>query len=203
MGGSPLNRLSWLRSSHEFLNAIVGLPSARWILFNNGSPLADAHRSRVAYLSTKDVKPLLGPEPYFGQGQHDGKLLLPDQKNSHTEAARHRNAPIVFLGLHENTAGHGALPSSDFADAEAAVKHIDGVPYFSLDVAHLDKTSDELDAFVKTTDLAKDAEAKLNFVEPRGFIMASDAFTAAVLALGRSMVDWNYRNKVCILFSLC
>ncbi|KAF9022282.1 hypothetical protein BDZ89DRAFT_1070810 [Hymenopellis radicata] len=41
MGGSPLNGLSWLRPSHDFLNALVALPQTRWILFNNGAPLVD------------------------------------------------------------------------------------------------------------------------------------------------------------------
>jgi hypothetical protein len=37
--GSPLNRLSWLRSSHVFLNALFFSPATRWIVFNGGQPL--------------------------------------------------------------------------------------------------------------------------------------------------------------------
>ena len=38
-GGSPLNRLSWLRTSEHFLNAIVTSAATRWVLFKAGQPL--------------------------------------------------------------------------------------------------------------------------------------------------------------------
>ena len=68
--GTPLNRLAWLRTSPVFLNTIVELPATRWVLFNEGKPLM--HTSgpsgpTLARLSTEDVRPLLGSQPFFSQ----------------------------------------------------------------------------------------------------------------------------------------
>ncbi|KAF9022284.1 NAD+ diphosphatase [Hymenopellis radicata] len=199
MGGSPLNRLSWLRPSHDFLNALVALPQTRWILFKNGLPLVgkkDGSRPSVAYLSTNQIKPLLGPEPFFGQGLEAGKRLLPEHASSdNVAAARHLNSPVVFLGLHENETT-GALPSSDFINAEAAVKNIEGTPYFSLDVAQGNHSDAELESFLTGTDVATNGTS-LSFTEPRAFMTTLDGFTAGVFAGARSLVDWNSRNKFC------
>ncbi len=197
LGGSPLNRLSWLRSSQDFLNAIAALPQTRWALFNAGFPLVGQRDGvpYLAYLSTKEVKPILGSEPFFGQGKEIGTYLQADEVTTHTEAARHLNSPVVFLGLHEDHSRTGALPSSDFADAQAAVKNIEGTAYFSLDVASLDKTSEELEAFLQSTETASNG-VKLSFSEPRSVMNKLDLFTSGVFAEARSMVDWNERNKV-------
>ncbi|PBK82771.1 hypothetical protein ARMGADRAFT_1019389 [Armillaria gallica] len=198
LGGSPLNRLSWLRSSQDFLNAIAGLPQTRWVLFNAGFPLVGQRDGvpYLAYLSTKEVKPILGSEPFFGQGKEIGTHLQADEVTTHTEAARHLNNPVVFLGLHENHNKTGALPSSDFADAQAAVKNIEGTAYFSLDVASLDKSSEELEAFLQSTETASNGVI-LSFSEPRSVMNKLDLFTSGVFAEARSMVDWNERNKFC------
>ena len=33
-------------------------------------------KPELAYLTTKDVKPFLGPEPFFGQGQLAGEIIV-------------------------------------------------------------------------------------------------------------------------------
>ncbi|KAG6837815.1 hypothetical protein H0H93_016183 [Arthromyces matolae] len=198
--GSPLNRLSWLRASHPFLNAIISSPTTRWLLFNAGQPLvlADSNspaRQTLAYLTTKDVRPLLGPEPYFGQGKEIGQVVveLVGAKHSPTEAARHHSSPVVFLGLHEQSKAN-ALPSSDFVDAEAAVASIDGTPYFSLDVADLNLTPEKLAEVIQGTAPAQEGQV-LSWSEPRILMTGLDTFSGAVFAEARSMVDWNSRNK--------
>lgn len=195
MGGSPLNRLSWLRPSQGFLNAIVASPATRWIVFQGGMPLLatdpNTEKRTLALLTTSDVESLLGPGPYFGQGQHPGESsteVLPI-----LEAARFHGPRVVFLGLEErDPTTASALPSSDFKEPEVAVANIDGTPYFSVDVADLEEG--KVDEVVENSALAKSG-AKLAFTDPRTAMGALDVFAAGVFAGARSMVDWNDRNK--------
>ncbi|CAA7258981.1 unnamed protein product [Cyclocybe aegerita] len=209
-GGSPLNRLSWLRPSQSFMNAIVHVPNSRWLLFNAGQTLMISSDDRsvkpaLAYLSTRDVKPFLGPEPYFGQGKEPGELVVEKDGESHahpqhspTEAARHHGIPIVFLGLHEKESGDNsvALPSSEFTNPDEAIKKLQGTPYFAVEVADLEHTQDDLEKLLSETGPSKEGK-KLSWVEPRTLMMGFDGFPAAVFASARSMVDWNQRNKFC------
>jgi NAD+ diphosphatase len=197
MGGSPLNRLSWLRSSQAVLNAIIVSPATRWLLFNGGQPLISAqtgsHKHILAYLPTDDIKPLLGPEPFFGQGKEEGESAPIDV--SVLEASRHRATPVVFLGLQKSQMGSAnALPSSDFTDPKTAVANLDGTPFFSMDVADFDK--DKVNEVLKNSSLTQNGE-NLMFSEPRVVMNNLDAFNAAIFAEARSMVDWNQRNKFC------
>jgi len=149
------------------------------------------------YLSTEDVKPLLGSEPFFGQSENAAELVTDELANlphSPVQAARHSGAPIVFLGLHEPADSALALPSTEFTDASSAVKNLDGIPYFSLDVAELDKSEEELKTLLEGP-LSKDGRT-FSWEEPRSLTATFDGFTAAVFANARSMVDWNLRNKV-------
>ncbi|KAI0633535.1 NUDIX hydrolase domain-like protein [Trametes polyzona] len=199
-GGSPLNRLAWLRTSQPFLNAIVNAPATRWVVFKEGQPLVQSRpngpKQPLARLSTEDVKPLLGPEPYFAQGQHEGELAPADVPV--LEAARLRGNPIVFLGLHEtNTTDADALPSSDFSaktSADVVLANIKGAAYFSLDVSDVDQAT--LDQTLRKSSAAQDG-AQLVFSEPRSATTNFDAFEAALFAEARSMTDWNARNKFC------
>lgn len=206
--GSPLNRLSWLRTSQIFLNAVAISPAARWILLKDGQPLVASEppphdttqrgKKSLARLSTAEVRPLLGSVPYFAQGQNDGDLAASDVHV--LESARLRGAPIVFLGLHEpnsESEGADALPSSDFsakADAAAVAEKIKGTPYFTLDVSGLEQK--DVDDVIQSSEASKRG-VKLNFTDARGALYTFTYFDAAITAEARSMVDWNARNKVC------
>ncbi|KAI0759863.1 NUDIX hydrolase domain-like protein [Trametes elegans] len=200
--GSPLNRLSWLRTSQPFLNAIIHAPATRWLVFKEGQPLlrsqAGNAKHSLARLPTSDVQPLLGPEPYFSQGQHAGERASDDTPL--LQAARLRGAPIVFLGLHETKARTtGALPSSEFSaktSADAVLANIHGTPYFSLDVS--DVAQADVDRVLRES-AARDAEpgTELAFSEPRAVMNSFDPFEAALFSEARTMADWNARNRFC------
>lgn len=197
-GGSPLNRLAWLRTSEPFLHAIVEHQSTRWIVFQAGNPLLctpeGSKRGKIARLSTADVRPLLGAKPYFAQGQTDGELA--ESGIAALEAARIRGPGIVFLGLHEHDPESSeALPSSDFSkkDAITVAAKIKGDPYFSLDVTGLD--SQEVQEVLRNAEANK-AGDKLSFGDTRAAMTGMDDFEGGVIAEARAMVDWNARNKV-------
>lgn len=208
-GGSPLNRLSWLRTSHSFLNAVVTVPSTKWLLFKAGEPLVASSASSkpyLIYLSTDDVKPFLGPEPFFGQGKKAGDLVVEKDGEEHshhspTEAARHLGLPVVFLGVHEphTEDSTSALPSSEFKDPQEAIKRLEGAPYFAIDVADLEYSSERLREILDATSAAAEGKS-LSWSEPRALMSVMDPVTAGIFASARSLVDWNQRNKV--LFSM-
>jgi NAD+ diphosphatase len=203
--GLTLNRLSWLRTSHHFLNAIVQSPNTRWLLFNSGRPLVvsgSTQKQHLAYLTTQDVKPFLGEEPYFGQGEAPGILLNTVEETSHTEACRHIGSPVVFLGLRELESSTSALPSSEFKDAEEAVKNLEGTPYFSMEVEDLNLNEKQLEVILNNTESARSGQI-LSWSETRILFATLDPFDVSIFAEAKSMVDWNQRNKVCgLLFSL-
>ncbi|KAK7036448.1 NADH pyrophosphatase [Paramarasmius palmivorus] len=213
--GSPLNRLGWLRTSSGFLNAIVASPRSRWILFKTGQPLVHADPksgSKLTYLSTSSVLPLLGDRPFFGQGQTTGQPPSHEHSTSHTnalQASRHRGVPLVFLGVHEK--GERVLPEKEVGAAlkeggEGAVQEFldkDGsTPYFALDVDDRDLTIGEgkgavlsqiLDNIAK--ELGSGEQSKLEWVDPRAAVANMDRIEAGIFAEARTLVDWNMRNK--------
>jgi NAD+ diphosphatase len=200
VGGSPLNRLSWLRTSRVFIDAVLRSPSTRWILFNSREPLLVSHKDQptvrsLARLTTADVKPLLGPEPYLGQAENDGDVA--PRSVPALEVARLRGPKIVFLGLEEPHGTTAFLPSSDFSGEEApevVAERITGTPYFSLDVS--DVGSSALGVLLQNIQLTKDG-GQVKFSEARAAMNSMNWFDAAVFAEARSMVDWNSRNRVC------
>lgn len=198
LGGSPLNRLSWLRTSQVFIDAILRSPSTRWILFNSGKPLVVSHKDQptvrsLARLTTADVKPLLGPEPYLGQAENDGDIA--PRGVPALEVVRLRGPSIVFLGLEEPHGVPATLPSSDFSEApEIVAERITGTPYFSLDVSDVDSST--LDILSQSNQFAQDG-SEVKFSDARAAMSSMNWFDAAVFAEARSMVDWSARNRFC------
>ena len=212
--GSPLNRLSWLRPSHPFLNALVLFPATRWIIFNGGQPLvvtmsgsstsagSESATSNVkhqlAHVSTDDVLPLLGPQPFFGQAEEDGQLV-PNSVRT-LGSIRHRGPRIVFLGLHQpETSEAGGEPNGDGGtltlspdvqeDAlEQAVAGLNGTPFFCVDVADVEQSVVDV--------VLKQAVERWSWMDARAVMACLDAPAAGMYAQARSMADWNQRNKV-------
>ena len=200
LGGSPLNRLSWLRTSQVFIDAILRSPSTRWVLFNSGNPLVLSRRDQptslsLARLTTADVKSLLGPEPYLGQGENDGDIASYGEPA--LVVARLRGPEIVFLGLEEPRGTAALFPSSDFSvkreAPEVVAERITGTPYFSLDVSRVE--SSVLDIVLQNNQLVESG-GQVRFSEARTAMNSMSCFDAAVFAEARSMIDWNSRNKV-------
>lgn len=201
-----MNRLAWLRESATFLNTAALDSSTRWLLFNKAfDPLMlidppgenSAEQTRkLALLSTAQVKPLLGIDRLFGQGQSlaggDSVLTdviepaeLPEPKL--LQAARLRGPKIVFLGIHERE-GVQALPTGGFKSAQ----DLTGTPYFALDISKSDPA--EVENLLQSA--SPSPSHKLEFQGSRPAAAWFDHFDAPIFSLGRSMVDWNARNRV-------
>ena len=196
-----MNRLSWLRQQQSFLNQIIPSAETRWVIFHGGRPLfqtgPDATLPALARLTTADVRPLLGPEPFFGQGQTDDKLGADGIVS--LEGARLRGAPIVFLGLQEPASSdRRALPSTEFTAKDDAgltnvLENITGNAFFSLDVTNIEQG--DLDAILQNSG-AKKSGAELSFLDPRAAMASLTHTDSNIFAVARSVHDWNSRNKV-------
>lgn len=118
-------------------------------------------------------------------------------QHSPTEAARHLGIPAVFLGLHESQAedSRTALLTSDCSDPETAIKKLNGIAYFAMDVVDLGYTQGMLEGMLKETTPGREGNF-LVWSEARVLVSTLDAFTAAIFASARSILDWNQRNKV-------
>ncbi|KDQ08471.1 hypothetical protein BOTBODRAFT_37911 [Botryobasidium botryosum FD-172 SS1] len=201
--GSPLNRLSWLRSSPQFLTAALLSKRAQWVLFHSGNPLLNTtvRESSLARLSTAQVLPLLGPAPYFAQGTAPGThASAPDHILEHAgdadqrseedrkiiDTARIHGPTIAFLGLDERE------PELQLSKPEQAPEvfpgtDIAGVPWFALDVTEVE--SDLLDPLI---------HPNFRFALTRpGTLADFSVFDAALFSQGRSILDWNSRYKFC------
>ena len=177
-------------------------PATRWIVFKSGQPLfatePESKKRSLARLTTVDVRPLLGTEPFFAQGANEGDSA--ESGIPVLETARFRGPGVIFLGLHEPESANHALPSADFsakADAEAVVAKIEGTPYFSLDVTDIDE--EIVDAALQSAELSRNGQS-LAFTDARQAMSSMDYFEGGIVAEARAMVDWNSRNRVCNAF---
>lgn len=124
--GSPLNRVSFLRTEHPFLSAALRHPSTSFLLFNNLNPLAKDH-TKLAYASFQDVRSLIGDDPY-GKGEDE----LTAEYNSTKSIPQ-----LVFLGLDERL--KDGLQWNIYS----------GAPYFALDVTPKGSVEDEANSVIK------------------------------------------------------
>ncbi|CAG7847081.1 SubName: Full=Related to NPY1-NADH pyrophosphatase I of the Nudix family of hydrolases, has a peroxisomal targetin {ECO:0000313/EMBL:CCA69135.1} [Serendipita indica DSM 11827] len=183
MTGSPLNRFGWLRTSARFINASASSSRARWLLFRSGDPLIVKSSGAPLALSTNRVERLLGPQPFFGQGQVDGELASPDIKS--LQSARLRGPIAIFLGVLETK--NAANTSVTEQDQDVIIDEVKGDAYFALDVTNIDKEV----LSVLQDDVGEDAA----FASARGAASAFDKTQAAMFAGARAMLEWNSRNK--------
>ncbi len=124
--GSPLNRISFLRTDYAFLAAAFAHPSARFLLLEGLSPLT-RDPAHLAYVGTGDVAPLTGPAPFAASEQ--------DQIASFNSEAP---PPLVlFLGIEdEEKMKKDRERDRDLDQAAPGFEYrgYRGSPYFAVDV---------------------------------------------------------------------
>ncbi len=133
--GSPLNRLSFLRTDHEFLKSAFAHPSAAFLLLNNLSPLVKRDPLQLAFATRADIAELTG-EP-FAKKEED---VIKDFNSEETR-------PIVlFLGVDDKS----RLPPVGDASTPFTYKNYTGSPYFAVDVTPKGSTSEASLALIES-----------------------------------------------------
>ncbi|KAL8849578.1 MAG: hypothetical protein Q9221_005452 [Calogaya cf. arnoldii] len=166
--GSPLNRVSFLRTDHSFLSAALKHPSTSFLVFNNLNPLA-RDPSNLEFLSYADVQPLIGENSYSKSEEQ-----LVSEYNSTVTVPQ-----LLFLGLDERN--KQGLTFNIYT----------GSPYFALDVTPKGTIQAQAESLVQSLQLRD-----LKFLEGR-IQAALPAQDAAIYAQARALLDWNARNPFC------
>ena len=167
--GSPLNRVSFLRTDNVFLSAALKHPSTSFLLLNNLAPLAK-DPTQLEYVNFEDVRPLVGDDPY---SKSEDQMI--EEYNSTVTIPQ-----LLFLGLDEDKRSGFEWKSIYY-----------GSPYFALDVTPKGSVSSAAEKLIETV-----KSRSLQFVEGR-MHMSLPAPQAAIYAQARALLDWNARNPFC------
>ncbi|WFD21165.1 NAD(+) diphosphatase [Malassezia caprae] len=191
--GAPLNRASWLRGSHAFLNTAVTSADARFLLLSRGNPLVhatDERRKSLVFATWAEVKEavlataqpqsesLFGPEAYG---------LVPKDAADRAYAACTNgllspNLSLAFLGIES----HGTSSNKQVPQ---------GTPYFALSLlykrAGMDSTP--LEALLAQLTQSYDV-LDMRLAVAIGALTPRDA---AYVGGARSIIDWNERFQHC------
>lgn len=184
--GSRLNRVSWLRSSSDFLNRAVVSPHARFVLLDNGNPVihsTDAKVLRLALFSWADVSAavLRGAAAFGGSRVFGADAYALEHGNGvekywqrATEGIASPEANIVFLGIDE------AQPRGVGNAAEP-----DGVPVFA--------------AAIEGTFRDEVLAGPYQVLDMRTVVITGslDAGDAALVSQARALLDWHARYVYC------
>lgn len=117
--GSPLNRLSFLRTDHEFLRVAFSHPSTAFVVMNSLNPLVK-DSSHLAFVSGPDITPVTGADP-FGKKEDD---MIKEFNSEVTQPL------ILFLGVAEKD----VIPADPSTGPAFEFKEYKGRPYFAVDV---------------------------------------------------------------------
>ncbi|KAF3926718.1 hypothetical protein ABW21_db0204931 [Orbilia brochopaga] len=173
--GSPLNRLAFLRTNHEFLSAALTHPSTRFILLKNLDPFS-ASPTHLAFATYPDVQPLIA-NPY-----------LTDEKTAIESFDSALDVPLtIFLGVDETA------PSTEHITWDNG-KYA-GQAYFAVDVTPRAQHSYN-NAAEQLLSSLKDRYADYEFKRSRLDLRLNKAH-AAILASARSLTNWNATAPFC------
>ncbi|KAF1813601.1 hypothetical protein P152DRAFT_456984 [Eremomyces bilateralis CBS 781.70] len=167
--GSPLNRVSFLRTDHAFLSTALNHPSTTFLVLNNFNALVTAPKE-LAYVKYDAVKAILGGDPFV---KSEAELLK--EYNSTTYLPQ-----VVFLGLDPRR--------EDGIDHKGGYK---GAPVFAIDITPKSTLKDAAEKLVQ------EFEGK-GYSFPKDRVqMSFPAHEAAIYAEARHVMDWNARNPFC------
>ncbi|KAH8889283.1 hypothetical protein GQ53DRAFT_222601 [Thozetella sp. PMI_491] len=176
--GSPLNRISFLRTDHDFLRSAFSHPSAAFLLMNDLGPMVQADTSHLAFAKGSDVVGLTGPDP-FARTEEE---MVKEFNSEHAQPV------ILFLGVDDKN----RLPPTGDESSAFAYKNYKGSPYFAVDVTPKGYLVDAASALI--------ASMKANgysFHDSSPRHMGLVAGEAAMYAQAKALLDWNARNPFC------
>lgn len=222
--GSKLNRLSWLRTSTDFLNSTIASAETRFVVMKDNNPLCHARgdasgdkHGLLATLPWEQVKPyiLRNVEASGGvQTETDNVLVFGAQayglQNNTTEGKDFARATdgvgpsrlaLVFLGIDESNLSESSLPGQMAKDDKGGAAARAGVPYFALSLTYRPAflAADETSPMQALLDELEAQPDKYEFIDLRASSRAATwpVEDAAMVAQAKSLLDWNERHQYC------
>lgn len=170
--GSPLNRLSWLRSDHLFLQAAFSHPSAKFLLMNSLGPMVSSKedQAHLGFAGPEDLRELLGGAEEVFKSEEDVVKGYDSDKQKEKGGER----VVIFLGveLDESPKPTSGDTKEGGKEGEEVFewKGFRGAPYFAVDVTP--RETDREQAKKKAEELIKKMEEERGHVflsaSPRG-----------------------------------
>lgn len=162
--GSPLNRVSFLRTDHKFLRAAFAHPSARFLIIDNLAPLVhDSTPPRLAWSTSADIASVVESNPFE---KTEGEAI----KNYNSEKDP---LPIVlFLGIDEKNkfAEPTDAAAAPTAEAPFSFNSFSGSPYFAVDITPRGGTAEKASALIE----ASKAKGFSFFANPRSMSLSAE-----------------------------
>ncbi|KAG7411106.1 Peroxisomal NADH pyrophosphatase NUDT12 [Fusarium oxysporum f. sp. rapae] len=171
--GGRINRYSFLRADTGFLRQAYNSPTARYLALHDLNPLV-VDKKTPAYLTFKDVEPLIGPDHF---------TLTEDEAIQSFNSIETRPL-VVFIGMLEEGNEKDSISSSDHGD-------IQGHPYFAIDITPKGNHAE------KATQFLEEQEKKGLSLDKNPRAMNQSPEAAALYAQARSIIDWNTRSPFC------
>jgi len=131
-GGSPLNRLGFLRTDHVFLSNAFRHPSTSFLLCDNLQPMTNPEKKQLEFAKYSDVETIVGEDPY---SESEEKVIA--QYNSSRYVPQ-----MIFLGIDEQSG------SDDEAVFRYKDRHV-GTPYFAVDITPRTSVKEECEALIR------------------------------------------------------
>ena len=204
--GSKLNRLSWLRTSTDFLNDTITSPDARFLPLKHLDPLVHSEGGQLATLSWDQVKHtvlesvrlcggdgsrVFGPAVYAIQARDQASKEF----TRATDGIGPHNLALVFLGVDETDISKTSLPG-ELAKRDASAPA--GTPYFAISLTYTPPGYEGEP--LPTAKLLESLEqsGQYDFIDLRASSAASrwPMHDAAIVAQAKSLLDWNERHQV-------
>ncbi|KAK0674343.1 putative peroxisomal NADH pyrophosphatase [Cercophora samala] len=174
--GSPLNRLSFLRTDHAFLAPAFKHPAASFLLLDNLAPLVKTDdAAQLAFVSLGEIVGRVGGD-IFEKTEEELIKEFDSEREEHV---------VVFLGMDEK----GVLGGHGGSEEKFKYKEFEGVPYFAVDVSKWEGKEELKEK------LGKERKAGFYGGGPRH--MGLVAGQAAMYGYARALIDWNARTPFC------
>ncbi|KAN0062356.1 NADH pyrophosphatase [Thecaphora frezii] len=221
--GSKLNRLSWLRTSSDFLNSTISSSATRFVLLKHLDPLVHKGGDRdgtLATLSWDEIRSTIEQGKLLSGGKGDG-IFGPavyglgnaqgaqDDKDftRATDGLGPNNLALVFLGIDESELARSSLPGQlakdarkddDPSNADPDAPAPAGRPYFALSLTYTPPGATDKPP---THSLLEKLEAdeRYDFLDMRANAKTKSwpLEEAAIVAQAKSLIDWNERHQYC------
>ncbi|ETS59746.1 hypothetical protein PaG_06269 [Moesziomyces aphidis] len=214
--GSKLNRLSWLRTSTEFLNSTIASPQTRFVLMKHNNPLCHGsgdNEGMLATFSWDEVKKhvLQNVEASGGAKTGEDASVFGPQAYGLTNGAGEKEfaratdgvgpsrLALVFLGIDESELTQTSLPGQMAKDGDKAEGAPAGVPYFALSLTYRPAFVEGEAPMQALLDEIEAEGDKYDFLDLRASSRASawPREHAAIVAQAKSLLDWNERHQYC------